>query len=399
MNIIYITSACSQSKFEEEVSSNKNSFAFQNQIFHNLLIRGLSVIEDVKVIVISTFPLDRTQKRMRYEEEMEDGVKYIYPSYFNIPLIHRYGKYINTRKIIKRYLSQCSIIVCNVLDYDMCLAAQAIKKINPNIRIVGVVTDIPSISSGASFVESSSLKLKLSSLLKSFYNKSIYNYDAFLFLAEPMNRIINRNNRPFCVIEGFSDIKMMKVDNKIMDKSTPKVLLYAGGIHAEYGIKKLVEAFVEAKISGWELHVYGNGNYRQSLIKLCELNNAIKYFGVKPNSEIVEKQIKASLLVNPRPTDEEYVKYSFPSKTMEYMASGTPLLTTHLPSMPKEYYPFVYFIDDETNEGFRKALRYFLSKDADELHAFGSKAKAFVLTEKNNLMQARKFYNFLKCLH
>lgn len=398
MNIIYITSACSQSKFEEYVACNKNAFAFQNQKFHNLLIKGLSVIEDVKITVVSTFPIERSQKRVFYEEEVEDGVTYIYPPYFNIPIIHRFGKYINTCKVIKKHLSRYTIIVCNVLDYDMCLAAQSIKKISPNIKLVGIVTDIPTISSGASFVESSSLKSKLSSFLRLYYNKSIYNYEAFLFLAEPMNDVINKNNRPFCVIEGFSDIKMQKIDNNILDKSTPRVLLYAGGIHAEYGIKKLVEAFNEANISGWELHIYGNGNYKQTLIKFCELNNSIKYFGVKPNKEIVEKQIRASLLVNPRPTDEEYVKYSFPSKTMEYMASGTPLLTTHLPSMPKEYYPFVYFIDNETNEGFKNALRCFLSKDEEELHTFGNKAKEFVLTEKNNLSQAKKFYNFLKCL-
>lgn len=398
MNIIYITSACSQRIFDTKVSKIKNAFAFQNQKFHNLLIQGLASIENLSVTVVSTYPVDRLQKIKKYEEENENNVRYIYPSFINIPILHRFGRYKNTKTIIKHLITNETVIVCNVLDYDQCIAAQNIRKHNPNIKLVGIVTDIPTISSGASFVESSSLKSKLSSFLRSFYNKSIYNYDAFLFLAEPMNDVINRNNRPFCVIEGFSDIKMQKIDNNILDKSTPRVLLYAGGIHAEYGIKKLVEAFNEANISGWELHIYGNGNYKQTLIKFCELNNSIKYFGVKPNKEIVEKQIRASLLVNPRPTDEEYVKYSFPSKTMEYMASGTPLLTTHLPSMPKEYYPFVYFIDNETNEGFKKALRCFLSKDEEELHAFGNKAKAFVLTEKNNLSQAKKFYNFLKCL-
>ena len=398
MNIIYITSACSQRIFDTKVSKIKNAFAFQNQKFHNLLIQGLASIENLSVTVVSTYPVDRLQKIKKYEEESVNNVRYIYPSFINIPILHRFGRCKNTKTIIKQLITNETVIVCNVLDYDQCIAAQNIRKHNPNIKLVGIVTDIPTISSGASFVESSSLKSKLSSFLRSFYNNSIYNYDAFLFLAEPMNDVINRNNRPFCVIEGFSDIKMQKIGNNILDKSTPRVLLYAGGIHAEYGIKKLVEAFNEANISGWELHIYGNGNYKQTLIKFCELNNSIKYFRVKPNKEIVEKQIRASLLVNPRPTDEEYVKYSFPSKTMEYMASGTPLLTTHLPSMPKEYYPFVYFIDNETNEGFKNALRCFLSKDEEELHTFGNKAKEFVLTEKNNLSQAKKFYNFLKCL-
>ena len=398
MDILYITSACSQVRFDKLVSNNRNAFAFQNQKFHNLLIKGLSIIRGVSLTVVSTFPIERSQHRVKYEEEVEDGVKYIYPSYFNIPILHRIGKYVNTRRVLKDHLTSQTIIVCNVLDFDMCLAAQSIKKSHPNIKIVGIVTDIPSISSGASFVASNSLKSSLSSGLKSFYNKSIYNYDAFLFLAEPMNDVINRNNNPFCVIEGFSDIKMGSLENNLVDKSNPRVLLYAGGIHAEYGIKKLVEAFDEAKVPNWELHIYGNGNYKETLLTKCKQNEFIKYFGVKPNNEIVNCQIKASLLVNPRPTDEEFVKYSFPSKTMEYMASGTPLLTTRLPSMPKEYYPFVYFIDDETHDGFVNALRSLLLKESSELHAFGCKAKDFVLSYKNNETQAIKFYSFLKSL-
>ena len=83
----------------------------------------------------------------------------------------------------------------------------------------------------------------------------------------------------------------------------------------------------------------------------------IFYGGMLLNQEIVEKEQEATLLVNPRPTGEEYVKYSFPSKTMEYMASGTPVLTTVLPGMPKEYHPYVYLLEDETSDGITEKLK------------------------------------------
>ncbi len=101
-----------------------------------------------------------------------------------------------------------------------------------------------------------------------------------------------------------------------------------------------------------------------------------------------------TLLVNPRSSAEELAKYSFPSKNMEYMASGTPILTTPLPGMPKEYYPFVYIFDDETVDGFEKTLRMLLSKPKDQLHEFGRRAKEFVLTHKNNRMQADRILSF-----
>ena len=113
-------------------------------------------------------------------------------------------------------------------------------------------------------------------------------------------------------------------------------------------------------------------------------------------SEKVEKEMQATLLVNPRPTKEEYVKYSFPSKTMEYMASGTPVLTTRLPGMPREYYPYVHFIDEETPEGIAQALKTVLSQSDEALFAQGMNAREFVLESRNNVVQAGKILTMLE---
>lgn len=108
------------------------------------------------------------------------------------------------------------------------------------------------------------------------------------------------------------------------------------------------------------------------------------------SSQVVAKEMESTLLINPRPTNEEYVKYSFPSKTMEYMASGTPVLTTRLPGMPKEYYPYVNFIEEETPQGMARALSSVLSRSEEALRQQGLAARRFVLEERNNLVQAGK---------
>ena len=100
--------------------------------------------------------------------------------------------------------------------------------------------------------------------------------------------------------------------------------------------------------------------------------------------------------MNPRPTTEEFTKYSFPSKNMEYMVSGTPLLTTRLPGMPKEYYPYVFLIEDETIDGYAKALADALSRTEDELVNFGQKAKKFVLENKNYIIQTRRIIELIQ---
>ncbi len=119
---------------------------------------------------------------------------------------------------------------------------------------------------------------------------------------------------------------------------------------------------------------------------------------MKPNAEVVDAQIKSWIMVNPRITNAEYVKYSFPSKTLECMVSGTPLLTTRLAGMPKDYYPYVYLFEDETVDGFKKVLERVFAISSKELHEKGMKAKEFALNQKNNVKQADIFYSFIKRL-
>ena len=114
-----------------------------------------------------------------------------------------------------------------------------------------------------------------------------------------------------------------------------------------------------------------------------------------PNETIIAEEQKASLLVNPRFTMEAFTKYSFPSKNMEFMASGTPLLTTRLPGMPADYYPYVFLFEEETVEGYAKGIREALSYSDKELIEFGKLSKLFVLSNKNCNVQADRILNFL----
>ena len=77
------------------------------------------------------------------------------------------------------------------------------------------------------------------------------------------------------------------------------------------------------------------------------------------------------------------------------MASGTPLCTTRLPGMPSEYYPYVYFFDDESEDGMLVTLQDVLGKKETEYYEFGMQAKAFVMNEKTNEKQAKKLLDFI----
>ena len=217
-------------------------------------------------------------------------------------------------------------------------------------------------------------------------------YDGYIILTEAMNEIVNTNKKPSVVIEGIADSEIIR-ENENIEKYKEKVCMYAGGLYEKYGVKALIEAFLAIENKDMRLHLYGAGDLEDYIKELKD--DRVKYYGVVKNDVIVEEEKKATLLINPRFTSDEYTKYSFPSKNIEYMASSTPLLTTKLPGMPKEYYDYIYCFDEESIEGMQKTLLTILNKPTKELMQKGDLAKKFVLKNKNNKVQVDKIVNLI----
>lgn len=402
MNIIYLSSCCSEKTFNELSSKGITHTIPQAQKYHILLMEGLSQNITGNIFVISAIPVNRQWTKQFFfkrKEEKQGDIHFIYNSFLNFPVLRQLTRFYAAKREIGRIYKKNNdcIIICDILNQSIANAARKSGH-KHNIPVIGIVTDVPGYTSGANQKIYSFIKRKISEFAEKKAYQNLHKYDAYLLLTEAMNKVVNKKNKPYIVLEGHCDSKMANIQNTIENKSFPKIAMYAGGIHREYGIELLVKAFIKGAFKDWELHIYGDGNYKKDLQELSTRIPNIKYYGIQTNSVIVQNQLKATLLLNPRPTDTEYVKYSFPSKTMECMASGTPLCTTRLPGMPPEYYPYVYFFDDESEEGMLDTLNALLRKDEIELYEFGKRAKKFVMAEKTNIKQAKKLLDFIGSL-
>lgn len=400
MDILYLSSACAQKKFDELVTKGLITKMPQAQKYHHLLIEGLAKDKGTKIRVISSYPVVAGKDSRNYypeEREVEVGVEYIYPAFCHKPFVRQFMLFANTIKLIKKYHTKDTVLICDVLNSSLSYACKWLHFWR-RYKTLGIVTDVPGLTSGARAKLLPAWKRALKSLIKPFSKFGYKGFDSYLLLTEAMNDVVNKNHRPYIVIEGHSDIAMKEVPNKLEGKRSPKVLMYAGGTHKEFGIGLLVDAFISLDRQDWDLHIYGDGNYQKILREISDSHSNVHYWGLRPNKEIIDAQLKATLLVNPRVTNAEYVKYSFPSKTLECMVSGTPLLTTRLPGMPKDYYPYVFLFDEETESGFARTLKDVFDNSPEALHVKGERAKKFAVEEKNNVKQAEKLIKFLETL-
>lgn len=398
LNILYVSELCSEKK-NKYLMETYNTKSQESQKMHYLLVLGLAKQKGVDIEALSVLPVNtRLTKKRVFKKEYDEieGTKLTYISFFNAFILRQLsyvlGIYLNTSKWISANKGD-QIIVCDVLRFSAllgCLFAGKFAK----CKVIGIVTDLPT-------YRVSSLKLTgiKGLIVNSFNHANLFlakKCDVFVLLTKDMGKIVNPENKPSIIIEGLVDINLATKENSLSKKYEKKVCHYAGKLLKIYGIENLVQAFIKADLPDAELHIYGGGSYEDELKDISIKHNNVKFFGFVGNDIIVNEQLKSTLLINPRPTNEEYTKYSFPSKNMEYMVSGTPMLTTKLPGMPKEYESYVYLIEDEGVDGITERLCRILSESAKDLHSKGARAKGFVLKEKNNLVQAEKIANLAR---
>ena len=254
------------------------------------------------------------------------------------------------------------------------------------LKVIGLVTDIPGLD-----IAKNNFLLSIVSKIKNLF---LSKYNAYIILTKQMDPIINPDCKPSIVMEGLVDERMIGTQNLLENKAKERILIYAGGIYEEYGVKKLIEAFRMLKDKDLRLNLYGPGDMELDMEHYMTQDSRLRYFGTIPNEDVLIAEIKATLLINPRSSLDEYTLYSFPSKNMEYMVSGTPVVTAPLKGMSKEYYDFAYIFDDERENGICQKLNFLLGKTRAELHEFGTKAKSFVLTNKNNVIQSKRVIEF-----
>jgi glycosyltransferase involved in cell wall biosynthesis len=360
------------------------------QNFFSLIASGLNKNTEKAVFVNSILPINsKEHKRVFwvFPSEKENEIEYKYIPLINLPFIRNVllSTYIFFEIIFKRNISQSTdIVVLDYLRFSVNLGATLACKIR-RIKTLVIATDLP----GEDVFE----KTIQSKIRNSFI--FLLNYDFFVCVTEDLNSVVNTKKRPSVIIESFANENFTQISNLIQDKYDEKVIVYAGGIYERYGIKNLIEGFKRIKDENVRLWFFGVGSFVEAIQEFSRLDSRIVYKGVVPNEDLIDIFCRATLLINPRPSNEIFTKYSFPSKNMEFMATGTPLVTTRLPGIPEDHWPYIYFIDDETELGIFNSLNTLLQKSKGELHSFGAQCKDFTLANKNNIIQAKKMIQLI----
>ncbi len=389
MRFLYISSLASSSVLDQAFHINPHIFGYAAQKFNRLVVEGL-LHNGHEVTVLSSFVFPK-RSRHPNKKEVVDGIVYNYVSFADNSIIRHFKTLFSCFLSVFRFgigSNKGKAIICDALSISSSIGALLAARIT-GLRCVGIVTDIPGMMIGSN--HHTPFREKVATIVNTI---SLRHFSHYVLLTEAMNPIVNPKGRPYIVLEGMVDVKIHCLPSSY--KGLKRIVLYAGGLYERYGLKTLVEAFHRIDNPNLELWLYGEGDYVSDILDYSKQDNRIVYKGICSNDEVVDAERMATLLVNPRPTNEDFTQYSFPSKNMEYMVSGTPLLTTVLPGMPKEYYPYVFLFDQgESISGYYSVLDYVLSLPEEMLYAKGRNGMEWILKKKNNDCQAARIVDLV----
>lgn len=390
MDIIFISSIYPPDR-EEEIRQN-SKFGIDNAS-NNLqwaILTGLDFFyPSLRVISqpgIGTYPLKYKKLFLKKSifAHKKGAVDYCL-GFINVPLIKHVIKTIDLYKTLKKNINpniETTIVIYAVHSPYLKAAIEA-KRNNDKIKICQIVPDLPQYMSESR----NPIYRFLKSIDAIVINKYIKKVDSFVLLSEYMTSALKVGKRPWTRVEGI----FQQSDNIEYElKEEYKTILYTGTLARRYGIINLLDAFDAIKDSNYRLWICGEGDSRNEIEKRKKSDARIKYFGQLRYNQILTLQKKATVLVNPRTSEGDFTKYSFPSKTMEYLASGTPCITYRLQGIPEEYFQYCFIVKNENIEGLKEMIIDVCEKDQLELNEIGRKASLFIQKNKNPIAQVKR---------
>lgn len=366
---LFLGNFYTDSLLDSEFSNNK-AISLSNSNYEKNFLTILQ--HSFKCVTSITYPAMFEKRKHIIKEE-----SYVVDNLKVISLKNRMNKlnwFFVRKGIIKSYLLELSkkqnFESIYISTYHYSFIIKFIRNLFPDAKISMLLPDLPSIK-----ISSSS---KLHRLRMKFIEKNLkcnLKYIDFLlpitkqqaeYLGYPLDKCR--------IFECYFDAKKF---DQIPKNSSEKYILYCGSLTDEYGVLDLINSFISTKsVDKFKLYICGSGNLAEKISDISDKNNKIVFLGMVSSEKALCLEKNASLIVVP---DHVTREYSFHSKYIEILASGTPLLCYKPSGAKAEYIEFMNIIDNSISESIDNCLLYNY-QDALEK---AERAKKFIKNNKN----------------
>jgi glycosyltransferase involved in cell wall biosynthesis len=361
--------------------------------FLDALRFGGACVQTIASIAVSTYPRNKNWYFPGGSFADESGIGVVTPI-VNLPMFKVFTRLLGSLAgLIKHKKNGLDAVCVYAAHTPNLLAAFMIRKLY-GVPFYVFIPDLPSYMD---------MGMNRSKLLKGLKKVDAYIIDrliaassgVFVTSQHMVKDSLVWSDKKYLVVEGISNSSALAVESGSSLPERKNIIFYAGGLNKAYGIVQLIEGFIESGVDA-ELWLCGRGELEGYISEISSKYPAVKYLGFLSASEVERIQSSASCLVLSRSPEHAYTRYSFPSKLLEYLVSGVPILTTRLAGIPDEYFEFLNVIEDSTSGGVSAALKRFFAADQQFLLKKAACGRIWVSETKSSFAVGQKIVDFME---
>lgn len=396
MNVLYIGRFYPPHLLKSIASDSFGKASFANHNFELSILSGLQQLDNINLRVITlprtySFPHNNKKAYITPDKYELDGVQYNSVGFCNIVGLNKISMIQNLKNIIKKEILEFDdneiAIIVNTPSYEISKALFKALDSNGKITTTLIVPDVPECLVEMDNI--SSLKGKLVNYLNRRNAELSLRYDKYVFLTEAMNDFYHAKKNDYIVMEGLIDTDKLHSYNEVTTEGK-EIILYTGTLRKIFGVMDLIEVFSKGNFKNTELWICGSGEAASDIAAAAKHNNNIKFFGLVNAQEARHLQSLATILANPRSANGRYTKYSFPSKTIEYLLAGKSVIMNRLPGIPTEYDKFLFYPDSESTENWITKLNEIIEMDWNARQEKNLSAQAYIKENKSAKKQCSR---------
>ena len=247
--------------------------------------------------------------------------------------------------LLKNAKKDEDILVWHGLGYGNAIAlAKKIKKFKIILEVEEIYQDVSNIGTFKNNREYRDFKIA----------------DKYIFPTEFLNKKLNMENKPYCIIHGTYEVEN---DRNVSFNDDKIHVVYAGTFDPRKG------SIAATKATRWldenyHVHILGFGSAKdvENMKKIIEETNSVSkatvtYDGLLSGENYIEFLHKCHIGLSPQDPDASFNATSFPSKILSYMANGLRVVSIRIPAIEcSAIGKDIFYYDKQTPEEIAKAI-------------------------------------------
>lgn len=173
--------------------------------------------------------------------------------------------------------------------------------------------------------------------------------------------------------------------------ATRRTILYAGARSRAGGVDRLIAAMALLRTPDVQLVMTGQGKgYDLTIKRVTAESDQITDLGMVTEGELERLALSADVLVNPRPIGSDDSCMNFPSKVLDYMSYGRPIVSTRAPGLGPAFDDLLVFSEGDEPWQLAKAIDRVLAWSPAERTHFAERCRSFA-ERSSPIAAAREF--------